>query len=693
VEAHLRTRLLSLFALSIALVACPTVENRSGSISGIIRMTPKRTGQSVQATEVTGGLQPSSLTVAPMTGSSLTATQFTNIIPGRVIVKFKSGLRVQSVGPLSARLAGRLVKLEPQRTLGLAGVQLMRATGVDAKGTLELAAQLAARSDVEYAEPDRRIHALLTPNDTQYGQQWALGSSALGRLNMPSAWSVTTGSSLTGPNPVVAVVDSGVMLAHPDLASKILPGYDFISDPSTAADGDGRDANPDDPGDDELSYHGTHVSGIAAAIGNNRLGMAGVSWGARILPARILGVGGGTVSDMIDAVLWAAGIDSTSVPPAYPHNPNKADVINLSVGGAGTCSNAEQDAFNQVIATGTAVVVAAGNEIPGVGVVDAWTTDPASCAGLIVVGAVGRDGTRASYSNYGSRVSIMAPGGDKTSGGGILSTVKNSAGKAAYDYKIGTSMATPHVAGVIALMRSLRPKLTPGQIEALLDTEADAVNCSGKIGCGVGLLDAGAIMRYLKATSSVPKPDFALLPDHSVLTATRGTSTISVNIRAAAFNGLTGPIALSVQASGGITAQLSASSITPGSDESTITFDTGEAASGTYPVRVTGSAAGGVSRTIQLLMPIPGTLVNACYLTTNKTCDTQKSASIKLELNNTVTVAPYVIDQLQPGAYVIQAWKDSNNNDRLDTGDLYGESRTGVSPPSANIDVTVSSQP
>jgi serine protease len=687
VEAHLRTRLLSLFALSIALVACPTVENRSGSISGIIRMTPKRTGQAVQAKDVTDSLQPSSLTVAPMTGSSLNAAQFANIIPGRVIVKFKFGLRVQSVGPLSARVAGRSVNLEPQRMLGLAGVQLMRAAGVDAKGTLELAAQLAVRSDVEYAEPDRRIHALLTPNDTQYGQQWALGSSALGRLNMPSAWSVTTGSSVTGPNPVVAVVDSGVMLAHPDLASKILPGYDFISDPITAADGDARDTNPDDPGDDKLSYHGTHVSGIAAAIGNNRLGMAGVSWGARILPARILGVGGGTVSDMIDAVLWAAGIDSSSVPPAYPHNPNKADVINLSVGGGGACSSAEQDAFNQVIASGTAVVVAAGNEN-----VDAWTTDPASCAGLIVVGAVGRDGTRASYSNYGSRISIMAPGGDKAPGGGILSTVKNAAGKAAYDYKIGTSMATPHVAGVIALMRSLRPKLTPGQIEELLDIDADAVNCSGKIGCGVGLLDAGAIMRYLKATSSVPKPDFVLLPDHSVLTATRGTSTISVNIRVAAFNGLTGPIALSVQASGGINAQLSASSITPGS-ESTITFDTGEALPGTYLVRVTGSAAGGVSRTLQLLLPIPGTLVSACYLTTNKTCDAQKSASIKLELNNSVTVAPYFIDQLQPGSYVIQAWKDTNNNDRLDTGDLYGESRTGVSPPSANIDVTVSSQP
>jgi serine protease len=687
VEAHLRTRLLFLFALSIALVACPTVENRSGSISGIVRMTPKRTGQAVQAIDVTGGLQSSSLTVAQMGNSNLNAAQFANIIPGRVIVKFKPGLRVQSVGPLSARVAGRSVNLEPQRMLGLAGVQLMRAANVDAKSTLELAAQLAARSDVEYAEPDQRIHALLMPNDTQYGQQWALGSSAPGRLNMPNAWNVTIGSSVTGPNPVVAVVDSGVMLTHPDLASKILPGYDFISDPSTAADGDGRDANPDDPGDDELSYHGTHVAGIAAAIGNNRLGMAGVSWGARILPARILGVGGGTVSDMIDAVLWAAGIDSRSVPPAYPHNPNKADVINLSVGGSGTCSSAEQEAFNQVIASGTAVVVAAGNEN-----VDAWTTDPASCAGLIVVGAVGRDGTRASYSNYGSRVSIMAPGGDKAPGGGILSTVKNAAGKATYDYKIGTSMATPHVAGVIALMRSLRPKLTPGQIETLLDTEADAVNCSGKIGCGVGLLDAGAIMRFLKATSSVPKPDFVLLPDHSVLTATRGTSEISVNIGAAAFNGLTGPIALSVQASDGITAQLSASSITPGS-ESTITFDTGEAASGTYSVRVTGSAAGGVSRTLDLRLPIPGTLVSACHLTSDKTCDAQKSPSIKLELNNSVTVAPYFIDQLQPGSYVIQAWKDTNNNDRLDKGDLYGESRSGVSPPSANIDVTVSSQP
>jgi hypothetical protein len=148
-----------------------------------------------------------------------------------------------------------------------------------------------------------------------------------------------------------------------------------------------------------------------------------------------------------------------------------------------------------------------------------------------------------------------------------------------------------------------------------------------------------------------------------------------------------------VQTNGGITAQLSASSITPGSDQSTITFNTGETPSGTYLVKVTGSTAGGASRTVELLLPIPGTQVSACYLTSDKTCDTQKSPSIKLELNNSVRVAPYFIDQLQPGTYVIQAWKDTNNNDRIDTGDLYGESRSGVSPPSANIDVTVGAQP
>jgi serine protease len=685
-----RARFLSFLPiLGFALVAClttPVVDQ--DSISGLVSLNSSLTSGEVSA----------------VSASSSQSALPENIIPGRLIVKFKSGLRAQSFGPLSAKVSGRSVMLEPQRALGVTGAQLMRASGLDAKGTLELAAQLSTRADIEYAEPDRRIRALVTPNDPRFEDQWAMGSSARGRLNMPDAWAVSTGSSLTGPNPVIAVVDSGVMLKHPDLASKILPGYDFISDPNIAADNDpptsassDRDANPDDPGDGEVdrsnptqgaSYHGTHVSGIAAAIGNNRYGVAGVSWGARILPARILGVGGGSISDMIDAVLWAAGIDSDAVPPAYPHNPNKADVINLSVGGGGSCSSAEQDAFNRVIASGTAVVVAAGNED-----VDAWTTDPASCAGVIVVGAVGRDGTRATYSNYGSRVTIMAPGGDKGQGGGILSTVKDDTGKASYEYKIGTSMAAPHVAGVIALMRSLRPKLTPGQLETLLDAEADTVDCTGRSGCGMGLLDAGATMRFVKASSSVPAPDFALLPNRSVLILPNATVTMSVTVRATAFNGLSGPIALSVQTTGGITAQLSSPSLVPGGVNGasvTLTLNMSQAAAGAHVVRLLGTAAG-LTRSVPFFIPISldGTLVQACYLTSDGQCDEQKTQTTTLNSNGSSTSAPYLIDNLPAGDYQMLAWKDLNNDDVINAGDLYGESSLRISPPQQNIGVAL----
>jgi serine protease len=692
-EDLLRARLpLALFALSLTLVACLTTPKMdSNSISGLVSLNSSLTSGEVAAP---------SLDSRP---SAIQGASVANVIPGRLIVKFKPGLRAQSFGPLSAKVAGRSVMLETQRALGVTGAQLMRASGVDAKGTLELAEQLSLRSDVEYAEPDRRIRALLTPNDPQFENQWAMGPSASGRLNMPDAWDVSTGSSLTGPNPVIAVIDSGVMLNHPDLASKILPGYDFVSDPNIAADNDpstsagsDRDANPDDPGDGELdrddpsrnaSYHGTHVSGIAAAIGNNRYGMAGVSWGAQILPARILGVGGGSISDMIDAVLWAAGIDSDTVPPAYPRNPYKADVINLSVGGGGSCSSAEQDAFNRVIASGTAVVVAAGNED-----VDAWTTDPASCAGVIVVGAVGRDGTRATYSNYGERVTIMAPGGDKGTGGGILSTSKDAAGNPSYEYKIGTSMATPHVAGVIALMRSLRPKLTPGQLETLLDAEADTVNCTGRTGCGMGLLDAGATMRVVRASSSAPAPDFALLPSRSVLILPSASVTMSVTVRAAAFNGLTGPIALSVQSVGGIMAQLSTQNLIAGGNGSvTVTFNMAQAAAGAHVVRLVGSTAG-VTRNVSFFIPISlvGTLVQACYLTVDGQCDEQKTQTARLDTNGSSTSAPYSINNLLPtGDYQMLAWKDLNDDGVINSGDLYGESPLRVSPPQQNVAVAL----
>jgi serine protease len=698
----MRSRSLIFVALGLGLIACSTFDIRS--ISGVVRLDSKLAAGLVQT-------------------SSVGDASLSDIIPGQVIIKFKPDLQNQTIGSpsigtqsftkLSAEVAGQKVRLEPVRALGLNGVQLMRATtsnlnpqGVskqgqtnsvlDARGTRELAAQLSARSDVEYAEPDRRIHALAAPNDPEYAQQWALSTNAPGRLNMPDAWSITTGSSASGPNPIVAIVDSGVMLTHPDLAGKILPGYDFISDPNIAADNDppgpgsSRDTNPDDPGDDQASYHGTHVAGIAAALGNNRVGVAGVSWGARILPVRILGVGGGAVSDMIDAVLWAAGIDSRSVPAAYPHNPNKADVINLSVGGTGKCSSAEQDAFNQVIAAGTTVIVAAGNDAEKPGLGDAWTTDPASCSGVTVVGAVGQNGARAAYSNYGSRLDIMAPGGDEKPGGGILSTIKDPSGKPGYEYKFGTSMATPHVAGIIALMRSLRPKLTPSQIADLIKIQADAVNCSGRTGCGTGLIDAGAVMRAVRAASSVPQADFSVLT--SIPVQSPNAATMNVSVRASAFNGFNANINLSAQTTPGITAQLSDTRLVadgPQGSSITLSLDMSRAGIGAHFVRLTGTS-GGISRTVQLYLPVTlaGTLVKACTVTGAFECSFTGSKAITLGSDGSSLNAPFSIDNLSPGQqYQMLAWKDLNDDGLVNVGDLYGESGIAVTPPSNGVQV------
>src|SRR5205823_4685517 len=199
-------------------------------------------------------------------------------------------------------------------------------------------------------------HAMVVPNDTMYGQQWHY-FEARGGINLPPAWDVTTGSaSLT-----VAVVDSGVV-PHADLAGRLVPGYDFISDASMSNDGDGRDADARDPGDygcngAASSWHGTHVAGTIGAASNNGAGVAGINWSSKILPVRVMGKCGGYTSDIVDGMRWAAGIAVIGVPA----NANPARVINLSLGSDGACSSAFQSAVNDVIARGTVVVAAAGN--------------------------------------------------------------------------------------------------------------------------------------------------------------------------------------------------------------------------------------------------------------------------------------------------------------------------------------------
>ena len=356
----------------------------------------------------------------------------------------------------------------------------------------------AADPDVEYAEPDRILRPLFTPNDTYYASQWHYYESTAG-LNLPAAWDLSTGTGI-----VVAVIDTGYR-PHADLAANIVPGYDFITDTAVSNDGNGRDADASDPGDaivagecgsgyptqdQSSSWHGTHVAGTIAAVTNNGTGVAGVAFGAKVQPVRVLGKCGGYTSDIADAIIWASGGTVSGVPA----NTTPARVLNLSLGGSGACDTTTQNAINSARSRNAVVVVAAGNSNA-----NAANYSPASCTGIVTVAAVNRSGGRAYYSNYGSVVEVAAPGGDMTSAAanGILSTLNagtTTPGADVYAYYQGTSMATPHVAGVVALMLAKNASLTPDQVITMLQSTARAfpATCSQ---CGAGIVDAAAAVK------------------------------------------------------------------------------------------------------------------------------------------------------------------------------------------------------
>ncbi len=328
--------------------------------------------------------------------------------------------------------------------------------------TLRAIKALNQESIVRLAEPNYRRYATATPNDTFYPLQWHYGT-----ISLPQAWNLTTGD-----NTVVAVVDTGVVTSLPDLQANMLPGYDFVADLDTAADGDGRDNDPTDPGSGigpgSHSWHGTHVAGTIAAVTNNDNGVSGVAWNAKVIPVRVLGRGGGTAFDVIEGIKYAAGLANVSgtVPT------RTADVINLSLGGEGFVQ-AEADLMRHITEDlGIIVVAAAGNSNTSA------PCYPAAYAGVVSVSAVDFDGDRAPYSNFGNTIDLAAPGGDTTADlnsdgyvDGVLSTVVNDRdGSQAEDYSYlqGTSMAAPHVAGVAALMKSLAPTLTASDFNTLL---------------------------------------------------------------------------------------------------------------------------------------------------------------------------------------------------------------------------------
>jgi subtilisin family serine protease len=373
-----------------------------------------------------------------------------------------------------------------------------------------MAERLQVDSAVQYADPVRRAFPTRVPNDPLYSQQWALTGPA--GVNAQAAWDLQIGSASV----IVAVVDTGIT-PHPDLDGRILAGYDFISDPAIANDGDGRDSDPSDPGDatrdnecgdgtpgEASFFHGTFVSGIIAANTDNGVGIAGLDWNAKIVPVRTLGKCGGTFDDILDGVLWAAGVPVAGVPP----NPNPARVINMSLGALGYCPQSLQEAVNTALAQGAVVVVSAGNAS-----VDASNFNPANCSGVITVGASTRQGDIASYTNFGRRVDLSAPGGDGVLADWILSTGNDGTagpGNADYEFAIGTSAAAPHVSATASLIIARNANLTPGRIHDIIigTTRPFAQGSACAIrreACGSGLLDASlALQSTISATGMAP---------------------------------------------------------------------------------------------------------------------------------------------------------------------------------------------
>lgn len=503
----------------------------------------------------------------PQEGSSAAA--------GRVIVKFKSGVPyadLSAVARASASATGNAtsgVSAAPRRAHALAvrtamalsdgraidaHTQVIHARGVSSQ---QLAARLARDPQVDSVTIDYRRYLLAAPNDPRYGLstssplngQWYLRAPAgpvRASVNAEGGWSRSTGAGVR-----VAILDTGVRFSHPDLAGKLLPGYDFVSTTPVSNDGTGVDAVPSDPGDwvditdisanpswqngncviEDSSWHGTQTAGLVGASTNNGIGIAGLGGDVKILPVRVLGKCGGFDSDIIAGLQWAAGIHVDGV----PDNPTPAKIINLSLGSADSCSSLYQQKIAAVRAAGAMVISAAGN--------DAYVVNtPANCPGVVAVGAVAHDGLKAFYSNLGSGVTLSAPGGDcttspacdypltTTTDSGTKSPVASTYTSGGANATLGTSFAAPLVAGAAALVWSASPLLTADQVVNVLKNTARAFPTTGGPGgtptctaptsgiqedcycttgtCGAGMLDVKAAVESVAAARVMPVISF-----------------------------------------------------------------------------------------------------------------------------------------------------------------------------------------
>ena len=418
-------------------------------------------------------------------------------------------------------------------------------SSVSADQARDVAQRLMADPAVLSVTPDFFLRPT-SVNDPMYGQQWSirgLDSSAagIGTMNVTPLWSLTRGRTAAGNPVVVAVLDSG-STGHPDLNAAWLGGHDFVSasadgSSSLANDGDGRDADPSDPGNAcpeagaPSNWHGTAVAGIIAAAANNGYGIAGAAPEARILPLRVLGRCGGRLSDTLDAMQWAAGLSV----PGVPDNPYPARVINLSLAtdGGEPCtsdtSSLVQDVVDRVLARGVLIVAAAGNDggLTSYPQATGAIGLPGNCRGVLTVAAHTHSGDLAAYSSFGARVGLTAPGGAGGGGTGckrqngidcriesITTTINTgSDAPAAPDFTshfVGTSAAAPHVSAAAALLFAIRPEASPQDVITAMTSTARpwpaSTFCRSAEGqglCGSGMLDAQAAAMHLMTAPHV----------------------------------------------------------------------------------------------------------------------------------------------------------------------------------------------
>ncbi|PAJ73430.1 peptidase S8 [Pseudoalteromonas sp. NBT06-2] len=456
-----------------------------------------------------------SQTKVKLASQAIDTTQF--------IIKYKNNLVVMSDQTVSNNKkaqnfvqgfkSNKAVKTQYVRSMAIQDHHVVRVNRkMTASETQSYMHEMIESGQVEFIEIDQMLKPFATPNDPQYSSQWHYFESN-GGLNLPTAWDSATGSGVT-----VAVLDTGYR-PHADLNANLLPGYDMISNVSAANDGGGRDADARDTGDavtknecgtndaSNSSWHGTHVAGTIAAVTNNGEGVAGVAYNAKIVPVRVLGKCGGSTSDIADGIIWASG----GAVSGLPTNTNPADVINMSLGGEGSCSSVTQSAINTARANGAVIVIAAGNSND-----NSANYNPGNCSGIVNVAAVGRNGGRAYYSNYGTTIDVAAPGGAQSFANdseGVLSTHNsgsNGPSSDSYHYSQGTSMAAPHVAGVAALIKQVKPNATPDEIESILKTTTRSfpATCSN---CGTGIVDAAAAVAAAGAGTTPPTGDNVLI--------------------------------------------------------------------------------------------------------------------------------------------------------------------------------------